>query len=831
MARVFSIIAAMSALMVLLAGGGAYWLSVSQLREVEQSATTAMAAAMSTSIVSQMDTLQRMTDGLAQSQAVVTALSSNSEEAINSEAERLRNVIPYALRVRLLLPSVHEPELLQVPNMGFADLEMVRATLAAKQYPAIQGEGGHRHLAITSVVVQDQQVIGVILVSLKPEIIQQLIAKTNFSSGFIEVKQDQAVIASTGNAAAKIDESQALPLTNSRWRIDLWIGGENGMGDTVLFATIVALPALLACLAFFVGYRKLVAYLRSDQSTILKAAKDMMAGKNVGNYPIVLNEMRPIVSAMAQFKRIIGQDDGSVKAQDVGDVYDFFNESFDMDFVETPAKQLAVEKFASVPIALSSAPAVFDELPLSGFDSGAAAPLADVFRAYDIRGIVGSSLTTDLVYDIGMAIASEAKQLNIKTLVVGRDGRLSSPDLAAALIKGITACGCDVSDIGLVPTPLLYFVTQHTEGRSGVMITGSHNPADYNGLKIVLKSETWSGDKIQWLKKRVETGDYSLGERPGFVEKNSLFQNEYIGMISEDARLARPMKVVVDCGNGAAGQLAPLLLRTLGCDVIELFCDIDGTFPNHHPDPSKAENMADLLTAVKHYAADVGIAFDGDADRLGVVDAGGKIIWPDRQMMLFAKDVLANNRGAQILYDVKCSRHLHQQIVKYGGQALMWKSGHSLMKAKLKETGAALAGEMSGHIFFNDRWFGFDDALYAAARLISILSRDSRGSDEVFAEFPDSINTPELHVSLPENQHAGFMAKMLELADFKDGTVIDIDGMRVEFADGWGLVRGSNTTPVLTMRFEANTADAMQRIQGRFKQLMLKINPDISLPF
>ncbi len=845
MGRIFSIVAGIAALMVLLAGGGAYWFSAAQVRETQQTSTTAIASGMTVSIVSQIETLQRVIDGLAQAPDVVALLASDShnQAALDNVAIRLQNTIPQAMRVRLLPATVSEPDLTQVPNMGFADLEMVRATLTAKQKPFVQGEGEHRHLAMTAAVSQNQQVIGVILVSLKPDLLQQLITKTTVSNGYVEIKQEQAVLASVGMAELKDDEPQVIPLTNSRWSLELSIGGGTSAGDIILFSCIILIPALLGCLAFFIGYRKLADYLHHDQSSILKAAKDMMTGKQVGHYPVQLDEMRPIISTLAQFKRILEQEKSPSKAPDELGEYDFFDESFDIDFIEDSPK--TAEQYASVPVSLGTAPiSMAEQAPLSvAAPAEKSAPIAmptiaptagesfaDIFRTYDIRGIVGRGLTPETVRNIGRALGSEARQLNIKTIVMGRDGRLSSPGLADALAKGITEAGCDVLNIGLVPTPLLYFVTQHSEGRSGVMITGSHNPADYNGLKLVLNGETLSGDKIQLLKKRIEAGDFSDGA-PGSIELNSLFSNEYIGMISDDVHLVRPMKVAVDCGNGAAGQLAPILLRTMGCEVIELYCDIDGNFPNHHPDPSKPENLADLIKAVQHYEADIGVAFDGDGDRIGVVDSGGKIIWPDRQMMLYARDVLANKPGAEIIYDVKCSRHLHDQIVKRGGRPLMWKSGHSLMKAKLKETAAALAGEMSGHIFFNDRWFGFDDALYAAARLIEILSGDMRSSGDVFADLPDSINTPELHVPMAEGEGVRFMEQLFSQAKFKDGKIINIDGMRVEFADGWGLVRASNTTPVLTVRFEADSQEAMQRIQAQLRQLMLQIKPDIKLPF
>ncbi|TPQ29284.1 phosphomannomutase/phosphoglucomutase [Methylomonas koyamae] len=834
MGRIFSIVAGIAVFMVLLAGGGAYWFSAAKVAETQQASVTAVANGMAVSLSTQIDTLQHVVDGLALAPDVIAVFSPETQDAANriSVAARLQSVIPNALKVRLLPANVSEPDLTQAPNMGFADLEMVRATLAAKQKPSVQGEGEHRHLAITSLVIKDQQPIGVILVSLKPDALQLLIGKTSFSGGFVEVRQDSAVLATAGNSAAKLDDPQTLPLLNSRWQLDLWTGEATEPADVVLFLCIILIPALLVSLAFFIGYRKLADYLRHDQSSILKAAKDMMTGKSAGHYPVQLDEMRPIVSTLAQFKRILEHEKQPEKPVEVDEDFDFFEESFDMDFVEPSKSAAAADQYASVPIALSSAPVSLPELTPAAEVKPAkpAVKSGDIFKAYDIRGVVGRDLTAETVRAIGLVLANEARQQQVRTIVLGRDGRLTSPELADAMAQGLTAGGCDVLDIGLVPTPLLYFVAHHSEGASGVMVTGSHNPKEYNGLKLVLNGETLSGEKLQQLKQRLEAGDYSQTE-PGSIQRNSLFGNEYIGMITEDLHLVRPMKVVVDCGNGAAGRLAPMLLKTLGCEVVELFCEIDGNFPNHHPDPSKPENLSDLMSAVKHYAADIGLAFDGDGDRLGVVDSTGKIIWPDRQMMLFARDVLTHKPGSEIIYDVKCSRHLHDQIVKRGGRPLMWKSGHSLMKAKLKETAAALAGEMSGHIFFNDRWFGFDDALYACARLVEILSNDMRSSGELFAELPDSINTPELHVPVAEGEGAGLMERLFAQAEFKGGKIVNIDGMRVEFADGWGLVRASNTTPVLTVRFEADTQEAMQQIQAQFRQLLLKVNPDLHLPF
>jgi len=453
-----------------------------------------------------------------------------------------------------------------------------------------------------------------------------------------------------------------------------------------------------------------------------------------------------------------------------------------------------------------------------------------IFKAYDIRGIVGESLTDDAVYDIGRAIGSEAAARGQDRICIARDGRLSGPAFIAALTQGLRDSGRDVIDLGRVPTPILYFATYYLETGSGVMVTGSHNPPNYNGFKIMLGGETLSGETIQRLRQRIEQGDL-LAADPGGIEQLDI-SSAYLDRICSDISLQRPLKVVVDCGNGVAGELAPMLLRRLGCEVTELFCDIDGNFPNHHPDPSKPENLHDLQNAVSRIQADLGLAFDGDGDRLGVIDSANTIIWPDRQMMLYAVDVLKRNPGAEIIYDIKSTGNLARVIISHGGRATISKTGHSLIKARMKASGALLAGEMSGHIFFKERWYGFDDGLYTMARLLEILAADNRSTDEIFADLPDAIGTPELNVHFDrEGEHFAFMQRFSEQADFKDAEVITIDGIRANFADGWGLVRASNTTPSLVIRFEADNQEALERIQQYFRDAMLATDATLKLPF
>ncbi len=462
--------------------------------------------------------------------------------------------------------------------------------------------------------------------------------------------------------------------------------------------------------------------------------------------------------------------------------------------------------------------------------SGPAADLLppEIFKPYDIRGIVGKTLTPAIVERIGHAIGSEARARGVQSVVIGRDGRLSGPELAAALSRGLNTAGCDVIDIGRVPTPVLYFATHHLGTQSGVSITGSHNPPEYNGLKVMLAGETLSGEAIQGLRQRLLKNDLVHGQ--GRVTQQDV-REVYLARITSDVKLARKLRVAVDCGNGVAGELAPELLRRLGCEVQELYCEIDGTFPNHHPDPAHPENLQDLIAAVKKNRLDVGLAFDGDGDRLGVITPDGDIVWPDRQMILYARDVLSRQPGAEIIFDVKCTRTLPEEIRKAGGRPTMWKTGHSFIKAKLKETGAALAGEMSGHIFFKERWYGFDDALYTAARLLELLARDARPTREVFASLPNSVNTPELHLKMNEGEHYTLIKELAAKASFPDAKVTTIDGVRADFPDGFGLVRASNTTPVLVFRFEGDNAAALQRIQQRFRELVASVRPAVKLPF
>jgi len=451
-----------------------------------------------------------------------------------------------------------------------------------------------------------------------------------------------------------------------------------------------------------------------------------------------------------------------------------------------------------------------------------------IFRAYDIRGLAEQQLTDQVVHAIGLAIGSEALDQGQQSVVVAADGRHSSPRILEALTKGLLASGRDVIDLGMSPTPLMYFATHELGTHTGVVITGSHNPAEYNGIKIVIGGRALSGDAIKNLRQRIINQDIINGQ--GNYQTQEVEQ-AYIDYIINDVAIAQPLKIVIDAGNGVTGQIAPRLFEELGCDVVPLYCEIDGNFPNHHPDPTIESNLEDLKRTVVEQQADLGIAFDGDGDRLGVVTASGKFVAADRLLMLLAQDVVSRNPGADVIFDVKCTRNLNTLISNYGGRPIMWKTGHSFMKEKMAETGALLGGEFAGHFFFKERWFGFDDGMYAAARLIEILSTTDPDLDLQLESFPESISSPEIKVVTGEEQKFSIVEKLVSSGNFDGGKVSTLDGIRVDYPDGWGLVRASNTTPMLTLRFEADTDDAMQRIQTQFKEQLTAVENEIPFNF
>ncbi|HEX7815022.1 phosphomannomutase/phosphoglucomutase [Dyella sp.] len=478
-----------------------------------------------------------------------------------------------------------------------------------------------------------------------------------------------------------------------------------------------------------------------------------------------------------------------------------------------------------------SKPAVVRPAPQAAPAPAAASVDPTIFRAYDVRGVVGKSLTKDVARLLGQSIGTVMREKGLREIVVGRDGRLSGPELTGALSDGLREAGIDVIDVGAVPTPVVYFAAYRFNTGSGVAVTGSHNPPDYNGFKIVVGGETLSEGAIQDLYHRIANNQLESGGQGSLRHVDVV--PDYIERITSDVQAERRLKVVVDCGNGIPGAVAPQVLEGIGCEVIPLYCDVDGTFPNHHPDPSDPHNLEDLILAVKQVGADLGVAFDGDGDRLGVVTREGEIIFPDRTLMLFARDVLSRQPGATIIYDVKCTGHLRGQVLDAGGSPLMWRTGHSLIKAKMRETNAELAGEMSGHFFFKERWYGFDDGIYAGARLLEIIAGDleERTPEQIFATCPKGVSTPELKIEMAEGEHYKFIEKFRQIATFGDATLTTIDGVRADWSDGWGLVRPSNTTPILVLRFDADNPAALKRIQDVFRQQLHAVDKDLKLPF
>ncbi|WP_080524365.1 phosphomannomutase/phosphoglucomutase [Methyloprofundus sedimenti] len=846
MGRIFSFITVVVILMTILSGAGIFYLSQASDNKIKEHAFKGFVKVTAQSISTRTQFLSESIRFIAQSPELVEALNQSDLPRAKAQVQLMSAYVPDAMAFRLLLPSDNEPDNSIIPHLGYADLDLVKNTFQQPQLPLIQGEQGkHRHLAITYGIVQEGHVIAVILASFNFQDLQQSFNILSGEGMYIELKQADVVLFSHGHADIKsLGKHFSFNVKDTAWTVLCWYDDSLDLTLVNLVIAIILIALFISGLSCYIGFRKLSSLLIQDKGSVLKATKDVLAGHAEGNYPVKLNVLSKFISAIIRVKREHDINNANIE-NDLAPVH-VIDKSFlgsppvdiDVKYVtgdqaeaiishsESANKQAIVE--SKIEPSLSPLPSV--DKPMNTTEKKLS-PADVIFRAYDIRGIVDKTLTEDIVYDIGRAIGSEALDKDIKTIVTAKDGRISSPVLSKVLIDGILATGTHVLDIGTVPTPVLYFVAHHHQCHSGVMLTGSHNPANYNGLKIVLAGETLSGDRIQGLKKRINSHNLYDNKAGKLTEKN-IFTNEYIGFITDDVRIARPMKIVIDAGNGVASKIAPILFRTLGCEVIELFCEIDGTFPNHEPDPSKPENLTDLIAAVKGHQADAGFAFDGDGDRLGVIDSCGNIIWPDRQMMLFSKYILAKNPESEIIYDVKCSRNLPAQIIRNGGTPIIWKTGHSLMKAKLKQTGAIFAGEMSGHLFFNDRWFGFDDGLYSAVRLIEILSEDTRDSAMVFADFPDSPNTPELSINLEEGENFAFMQQLFASKNLPtDGRITDIDGLRIDFTDGFGLIRASNTTPSLVIRFEGETQEVLTRIQDQFRLLILEIKPEISLPF
>lgn len=740
---------------------------------------------------------------LAQSPQLIVAMTDNDVTQIQAQQDALRFAIPQAQTVCLLNADVDQPDDNACLPISFATLTSLRQ---AKQ-------DGHADIAMMSIATEkahvllaqrivdsSDQVKGVLVVALKPELITDLILKEYGLNGYVELQQKtkQAAVKLASQGDARLKQTKPLftqAIDDTYWQVAYWPKISESSATSWLVMVIVLGIVVITLLLRELWQSLLI---RADASSLKQVVKDLQYSKLKPKYHLVHRELQDVID----------------EVQTVGH-----------DMVAGPKKTRAQKQQALSPLESSPEPveAVIQKPQQIEIDPA-------IFKAYDIRGVVGTNINEAIFKLIGQAIGSEAQSRGRTRLVVARDGRLSSDGLCKSLIDGIISTGCGVVDIGQTPTPLMYFACEHLNTQSGVMVTGSHNPSNYNGLKILLDGYNLAGDELKGLYQRIQQYDFLSGMGS---KSTADIVDDYIKRVVGDVRLSRSVKVVVDAGNGVAGLIAPRLLQELGCDVIELNCDVDGTFPSHHPNPSQPENLRDLIQAVAQYDAELGIAFDGDGDRLGVVDASGHVIWPDRLMIMFAQDVLSRQPAATILYDVKSSNNLADSIMRAGGEAVMSPAGHSIIKNKMREMNAQLAGEMSGHIFFKERWFGFDDGLYAAARLLELLASDplERTPTEVFAAIPNRENTPEILIEMAEGENHVFIEQLASEAHFTGAQVTLIDGIRADYSNGWGLVRASNTVPCISLRFEADTVENLHYIQQQFKQQMLQVKPTLTLNF
>jgi phosphomannomutase/phosphoglucomutase len=796
--------------------------------------------------------IKKQLNDLAQDQVVVKLFTEADIDALESEGEQKKTAFESALKLRLLLPGKYKTDREAVPPLSFASIDLLKRAEASVSNVAAEvhsfGNDGAHVALVSRVTDTDKKLLGLLHLSMPLSVIESVTSIFNFAETYLEIRQKAIALSKSGDAKFRQGMSVSVGVKGTKWNAASWnessatatVTEVNGSAEegSSMGLIILILLVLAAAAGGFMFYRGQLPDLKfpamlskksgggpKEEVVYKGAVKAIMDGEHAGFENLVAN--------LPQSDRPDAQDSepGTISQGLQGD---------DITSIARPAdmpQETVVADSASEETPPEANPAQEASLELSPVPTPAesAAPedveiSPEIFRTYDIRGVVSKNFSAAVVREIGRAIGSEANERGQQSIVVARDGRTSSPELGDALIAGLRASGRDVIDIGMVPTPLLYFATHHLQTNSGVMLTGSHNGPEYNGLKIILDGETLSGDAIGTIRDRITNKELTEGQ--GCLEAADV-SADYLRKITDDipVALGGAFKIIVDCGNGVAGQLAPQLYRAMGHDVVELYCDVDGTFPNHQPDPSQPENLQSLIAIVKEEHADLGFAFDGDGDRLGVVDGEGNIIWPDRQMMLFARDVLARNQGATIIFDVKCSRHLKTVIEESGGKPLMWKTGHSLIKSKMKEIDAPLAGEFSGHIFFKERWFGFDDALYAGARALEILTNSKGTPGETFAALPDWISTPELRIPLPEKHHEKAMQIMKNKMAFEGAEITDIDGLRVDFPDGWGLVRPSNTSPFLVARFEAENKEALERIQAGFRDLLQSVSKDLKLPF
>ncbi|MGG2399511.1 phosphomannomutase/phosphoglucomutase [Pseudomonas sp. SH1-B] len=824
----------LAALLGVGAGGALLWFVQSSGDQARQAELThAIGSSQAAAVQQALKQMQADSLAAARNPELLQALQSGDSLQV-SEAERRLGYWDGVIDAHLNRRSEAVQNTSRAAPMNFAGLDMLRRAESGQQ-PAIEAyRVGQRWLAYSAVTLrlsESQPAQGTLLLAFDLGRLLAALPPLPAEYGQLQLVQQFAntpaqVLLQRGQPGD--GSTQTFATGNPNWKITFTPGP--GLAQGSIAPLMLGLAALLALGGALIGLILVRSALQSqvngDARQLGQMLKELSAGKNVKAFSLSVPALDALAQSLARLPRR-SHSEGSItpatgtaaapvappaaKPAELVDPLFQDTDILDIDILDEDQDLLGLEQSTAMTTS-QSAP----KLP------------ADIFRAYDIRGVVGDTLTAEYAYWIGRAIGSQSLAQGEPKVIVGRDGRLSGPELLQQLVQGLLDCGCEVTDIGMVPTPVVYFAANVLEGRSAVMLTGSHNPPDYNGFKIIIAGDTLANEQIQALKTRLDDNDLATGV--GTVQQVDVLER-YFKTIRDDIALAKPLRVVVDCGNGAAGVIAPQLIEALGCSVIPLYCEVDGTFPNHHPDPGKPENLVDLIARVKSENADLGLAFDGDGDRVGVVTNTGSIVYPDRLLMLFAKDVVSRNPGADIIFDVKCTRRLTPLISGYGGRPVMWKTGHSLIKKKMKETGALLAGEMSGHIFFKERWYGFDDGIYSAARLLEILSLDKRDAEHVFSAFPSDISTPEINIKVTEQTKFGMIERLQREGQWGEANITSIDGVRVDYPKGWGLIRASNTTPVLVLRFEADTQEELERIQDVFRSQLLKVAPDLQLPF
>ncbi len=769
--------------------------------------------------------IKRLLLKMSNSDRLAQILDDEDASAISIEESELTAMIPYAIKVWIFRPGEAVIDQDAIPEFNFTSLDLVNQAEAGEPVnPEAIFSQGRWIISVATPITNssDDEIKGSLFVYLGMEVLEEGI-KENVEG---ELKLVQKVGATTANDIALLGAGKAQntspmvrTLNNPHWTLEYtpsphMLGAEVGSLTEFLYAPIAFL--LIALIAVYFGISRSIKLLNEDLSHLDHQIASVASGLFKPSDDYQIDAFTEVETGLSRLGKKRKKTRGPVPKLKVKSITP-----------DTP-----MDALVDIEMLDEEVDEEVDDVILEEVDQKTETPPKEVqqtdpsiFRAYDIRGIVDESLTTDVIHKIGLAIGSEAKALDQQTLLVGGDGRLSTPEIMQTLIAGLRESGRDVIDIGAIPTPVLYFATHNSDTRSGVMVTGSHNPAGHNGFKIVLDGRTLVDEDIQKLYQRIQDNDFSSGE--GKLTEID-FSEDYMDAIIDDIVVAQPLTVAVDCGNGIAGEIFPELLSSLGCDVVPLYCDVDGNFPNHPPDPIVPENLEDLILTVKAQEADIGIALDGDGDRIVAITKQGEIVWPDRLLMLFAKDVVSRNPGSDVVYDVKCTRHLNGVISGFGGRPILCRSGHSFIKAKMAETDAILGGEMSGHICFSERWFGFDDGLYAAARLLEIVGSQTAGLDELLEEFPSSLVTPEIQIQVDDQEKFTIIEQLKENASFSEGTINTVDGIRVDYADGWGLVRASNTNAALTLRFEADSDSAMKRIKNLFKSELKSVRDDLN---